>query len=385
VTISITSGIGYISNNIDSLARISWGNKVAVPMIFDGINVINIDNTGSVIILAESDTTGQYIEIGAVLTGSLNTQIIEIVNSPIYCGKFSDRVNMLVSSAIRAIVEPGASTITSSGLALSIAAGNIHSQLGVYSVDSRTAFTGLMNTTDYGWVPVNANVVDPTQWNDVTQNYGAQSITLTSGYWKKDLILRVINGDVFYIFGQGEYATEDLAKAAPIPNVPTSVGAVYIFLCTIVSQKSDTDIGTRLYDIRPDLARIFGYGTASSGATVLHSALAGLGADDHVQYLNIARADTWLGTKTTDNITEGTAKYYTAEKAQDDVGGMATGSLVYVDATPSLALDGDEISPSASKYYGTNALGDKGFHALPISPEPGASKSFAIAMAISLG
>jgi hypothetical protein len=194
----------------------------------------------------------------------------------------------------------------------------------------------------------------------------------------------VINGDVFYIFGQGEYATEDLAKAAPIPNVPTSVGAVSIFLCTIVSQKSDIDIGTRLYDIRPDLARIFGYGTASSGATVLHSALAGLGADDHTQYLTTTRANTWLGTKTTDNIAEGTAKYYTAEKAQDDVGGMVTGSLIYVDATPSLALDGDEVSPTVSKYYGTDATGTKGFHTLP-SAAPGASKAFAISMAIALG
>jgi hypothetical protein len=116
-----------------------------------------------------------------------------------------------------------------------------------------------------------------------------------------------------------------------------------------------------------------------------HGNLTGLADDDHTQYLNSTRADTWLGTKTTDNLTEGTKLYYTDERAQDAVGGMATGSLVYVDATPSLALDGDELAPSVSKYYGTNAIGTKGFHNLPISPESGASKSFAIAMAIALG
>ena len=77
--------------------------------------------------------------------------------------------------------------------------------------------------------------------------------------------------------------------------------------------------------------------------------------------------------------------YFTDERSQNAVGGILTGSLVYSDTDPSIKLDGDENTPSVSKYYGTNASGVKGYFSLPVSPEPGASKSFAIAMAIALG
>ena len=52
---------------------------------------------------------------------------------------------------------------------------------------------------------------------------------------------------------------------------------------------------------------------------------------------------------------------YTTEEAQDAVGAMATASLEYTDATPSLQLDGDSDTPGNSKLYGTNSSGTKGW------------------------
>jgi len=42
-----------------------------------------------------------------------------------------------------------------------------------------------------------------------------------------------------------------------------------------------------------------------------------------------------------------------------------SGSLEADTVNNKIGLDGDEASPTASKYYGTNAASEKGFHALP--------------------
>ena len=60
-----------------------------------------------------------------------------------------------------------------------------------------------------------------------------------------------------------------------------------------------------------------------------------------------------------------TAGSYTDEQAQDAVGAMSTGSLAYVDATPSFQLSGDATSPGNSKLYGTNSSGTKGWYDQP--------------------
>ena len=68
---------------------------------------------------------------------------------------------------------------------------------------------------------------------------------------------------------------------------------------------------------------------------------------------------------------------YTDEQAQDAVGGMVTGTLIYSDVTPSLGvktqisvtgdgdgvkLTNDEASPGNFQFYGTDGSGVKGFH-----------------------
>jgi len=88
----------------------------------------------------------------------------------------------------------------------------------------------------------------------------------------------------------------------------------------------------------------------------------------------------------TTSLPEGTALYFTDERAQDAVGTILvdtdTIDLNYADATPSitanarvqmsitsdasgLKLSGDATSPGNSQYYGTNGSGVKGFYSLP--------------------
>lgn len=55
-----------------------------------------------------------------------------------------------------------------------------------------------------------------------------------------------------------------------------------------------------------------GTGWVDMGSVIGHSSLQGLDADDHTQYHTDGRADTWLGTKDTDDLSEGaTNLYYT--------------------------------------------------------------------------
>jgi hypothetical protein len=214
-----------------------------------------------------------------------------------------------------------------------------------------------------------------------TQYQGASGLTtLTTAFWTINYVYRGIEDadHVYTILGTAEYATSDLAKASnTLSLLPPLVTSHAEFVGRIIIQKNATTgiIAESAFDT------VFQTATPISD----HGQLSGLGDDDHTQYFNGTRVDTWLSGKDTDDVAEGTNLYYTDERAQDSVGGILTGSIIYSDSDPSIKLSGDEVTPSASKYYGTNAGGAKGYFSLPVSPEPGASKSFAIAMAIALG
>lgn len=57
-------------------------------------------------------------------------------------------------------------------------------------------------------------------------------------------------------------------------------------------------------------------------ASIDHGSISGLGDDDHLQYLTSGRADTWLATKTTTNLTEGSNLYFTDERVDDRVAAL---------------------------------------------------------------
>gem|GEM_PF-3156901 len=103
------------------------------------------------------------------------------------------------------------------------------------------------------------------------------------------MILRTLNGNVHYVYGQNQYATEVEAKESAFPVIPDSIQkAGSVFLATIVSQQGDVTIANRLYDVRPNMDRVFGFGTSgTTGTAADHGDLTGLLDDDHVQYLRV--------------------------------------------------------------------------------------------------
>lgn len=75
-----------------------------------------------------------------------------------------------------------------------------------------------------------------------------------------------------------------------------------------------------------------------------HGALTGLSDDDHSQYHNDSRALTWLGTRSTSDVAEGSNLYFTNERVDDRVNGLlvqGTGvTLTYNDVANTLTIDG---------------------------------------------
>lgn len=132
------------------------------------------------------------------------------------------------------------------------------------------------------------------------------------------------------VLGQGEYTNEAEYAVASWSDLDLSGFPSVEFrpLHKIVYQTSTAYANTpksRLVAVY-DLRTILPSGGVTSAPVSDHGALTGLGDDDHLQYLTSPRANTWLATKTTSNLTEGSNLYYTDERVQDAVGGMVSPS-----------------------------------------------------------
>jgi len=94
---------------------------------------------------------------------------------------------------------------------------------------------------------------------------------------------------IHWIYPQVEYDTIAQAIAAPLPTIP-SVGEFFPRSVSVVMKGNDaafpTAGGTRWIDIRPL------FGTSITGIISDHGNLAGLGDDDHTQYILHSLADT---------------------------------------------------------------------------------------------
>ncbi len=283
ITVNVAAGSGYITSHDGTIkTKVVWDN-LSVAASNPGSSYIAIDQYGAVHAFSAKPDMQHYIYLGHVYTDLTNSQIIEVFSVPEYAGHFTGRVQDFVSQSIGALVISGnavSEQATPNELMLSINSGSIAARLGTYTTDTATTFNKIYNTMDNGWVVDSAslNMVNVSQWNNTSQNQAGALTTMTAGYWKKDLVLRLTNGHVYYVFGQAEYATEQAAKDAAIPTIPNEITEDVIFCALIVAQKNDSTIAARIHDVRPMLDRVFGYGTAgASGSVVAHDTLTKLG------------------------------------------------------------------------------------------------------------
>ena len=202
---------------------------------------------------------------------------------------------------------------------------------GSWSKYLGTTLTGDFDANSYKIV----NLGSPTASTDATNKSYVDSVASGTTSWKDAV-------DDFYDPTAGtpagpstgdRYISEATANGWTKDNIYEYDGSAWV--------ETVTASGDAAYVIADTVAYVFN-GTSwvifNNGGD--HGSLSGLSDDDHTQYHNDSRALTWLGTKSTSDLSEGANLYYTDERAQDAVGTILTDStsinFTYSDATPSI-------------------------------------------------
>lgn len=93
-----------------------------------------------------------------------------------------------------------------------------------------------------------------------------------------------------------------------------------------------------------------------------HGGLSGLGDDDHLQYHTDGRALTWLGTRSTTDLPEGSNQYFTNERVDDRIGALLVAgsgiTLAYDDPANVLRIHASTSSPATDHGTLTGLLDD---------------------------
>ena len=357
----------YVSDGETFISRVYSPYPITdLITLYDGLNAICVNKDNEIVILNEEPDFTEYCLFGVIYTAAGNTILAGIVNTPAFTSNIANRVTRFVSKAIHALVEEGcALSEGATPLKLSAAEGSVTINLQSYDVGAETSFYKMFYCTDYFWTIsfTNPNAVEPGYYNDMTKPYLTAIVAVPAGKWTKSLVYRLPDGTMYWLYPQTYYDTEDEAKAAAIPTMPPNVEIISIFLATIVCKENDASIGTRIIDVRPYLPRVFGYGAATAGVSLSHSALTGLSADDHLQYYNETRGDARYAVLA-NGVTSGDSHDHTGGAgAQIDHTGLSnigTNTHSQIDTFISSGVPAFETSTSNIKMDGAVSVGALG-------------------------
>ena len=345
-TITVASGIGYAASG-DKYVRVVWPTYTNQAVAGITYNYIAIDNTGALHITLAETTSKEYIRLGRCWYDPGASDVTAVWNIPAVIGDYQKTLNTFFQECMGTIVQNGfevSEQSTPNELKLNIEEGTLWVRSSPYTFSSQTEFVKMFQCADF-YVLLdtvnNDNTVDTTLWNDKTQNGYSALVTLASGTWAKALVCITTTGQVYYVYPEAEYATEDLAKNGILPFADTLRDDDNAFLATIVFQAGDTSISNRIYDIRPYFPKVFGSANLVAGGTVVdHRSLTGLTHDDHEQYHNDTRGD---------------IRYYT--KGQVDTISGSINSKIIIDHGLLTGLGDDDHT-----QYHTDARGDARYY-----------------------
>lgn len=179
---------------------------------------------------------------------------------------------------------------------------------------------------------------------DITNYDSAGTLTaMTASYYRLDYLILTSDGRLSLLYGTSQYATQPLAEAGSTVAIPTFLEASNMPLAKVVVQQG---VGiAAIIDARP--VRSSGAGGGSGGVSV-HSALAGLSADDHTQYLLVSGSraltgDLSFGAHNITNVGTVDGVTVSSHASRHNPGGsdaLATGTpvAISVGATPSAGV-----------------------------------------------
>lgn len=287
LVVNIAASYGYINNNLDDF-KVTWG-ATTLTLTANATQYIYIDAAGVPQKSIVQPDYAQVIVLAQAITNA--TDIVLLTRDEVTIAHSLSRTQEYFEDVIGPIsVAGGATTINGSdALSVDVDAGEF--SVGLSNRDivgvTKATFTYWYQSAPGVWVAVPGRThIDTANYNDPTSGLAA----LTGTNWKKDLLYVVVNagGDEYHVvYGQEQFISQVAAEQGNYPIPPYILEHYAMRSGGIVAQKSAVAIASTT-DARP---RIGGY-ISSAGVTV-HGALAGLGADDHLQYLNTTRANTW--------------------------------------------------------------------------------------------
>ncbi|KKL63337.1 hypothetical protein LCGC14_2176110, partial [marine sediment metagenome] len=173
-----------------------------------------------------------------------------------------------------------------------------------------------------------------TQWPNTQYDDGADLVTMDSNKYANLWFYGDSDGEVAMVYGTAQYNKSALAELEEPPSsLPIRIQTHSFLLGRMIFQKSATD-ATQVDTV---FETVFLPTQAAD-----HGNLSGLTDDDHTQYHTDGRALTWLGTRSTTDLSEGSNLYYTNARADARIGLADLEDLNDVVAYSSLA-DGEVL------------------------------------------
>jgi hypothetical protein len=228
---------------------------------------------------------------------------------------------------------------------LDIAVGALAWAIHDLNIAALSAPTFTLWYNDGSWQQSSVDTVPNTQYND----YGTGLSDLTSNRYGVYWVYIAVNSEVHVVYGVGDYTLAQAELALVPSNVPGVVSNACVLLAKIIVQKS----AANFHEILLPWQDVF----VGTGATD-HGNLAGLGDDDHTQYIKHA-----LSTAANDFLV-GSGSNTFVKKTLAETGAILEGDINHanIQGTHNLTtdIDHDQLTNFASNEHFTEASIDHG-------------------------
>ena len=277
LTVSISTGYGYLESSTGNVLKIDWGTTL-FTVTTNSSNYIYINENSN---FSQSNTlpdTKSNILFGKVITQG--DEVILIDSAKFDVRHVGDSLKLFNRNALGSIYDTG-SIVTSATYSLNVTDGSYYFGSKHYLPSGGTGITFSQYIRNgASWTITNTNLV--------TSQYDNNSglIGMSASYFTKHTLYvsgEGVNQKYLLVVGQTQYDNINLVETAVLPIPPTYFIDSITPIASIVVRQGTSTI-YEVIDIRP----VIGFKSSGINSSALHSNLIGLSADDHTQYLLVS-------------------------------------------------------------------------------------------------
>lgn len=284
--VNIAAGEGFISRISDASAfSVVWDGYSNLSLIPSATNYIFYNSITNQLTSDLSKPPDTGILLATVVTDGYGIRFLHktrVINKNI-----EGILQEYLLSTRQQVHNSGlATTIGTTNQKLNVSDGNYYLGLDLIS------YSGTVGDGYWGYFYGINGSIEISNQSSIDGYYYDNSGTLTlmsDGYYRSDYLILTSDEKLSIIYGNSQYDSFSLALASSLPNIPTFLLPSYMPLARVLVQKGVGIVD--VIDARPTRST----GGGSSGGISVHSALAGLDADDHSQYLLASGARAMTG------------------------------------------------------------------------------------------